>query len=787
MRSLARYGGAVILVLAAALIQSSLPALFSDRPFFLFFAATFAAAVFLGFRPALLAIALASAEVLYVSGTSGMTAVQTLLFAVFGLALAFAVAARQGAEQRHAAAERERGRLGAEIERERQRLLSIVSNVPGIVWEAWGDPGLMSQRMNFVSEHVTRMLGYSVEEWLAQPNFWLTIVHPEDREMAAKTAHEHFLAGGSGTNTFRWMTKDGRELWVESHSTIVAGDDGKPIGMRGVTFDIHARKRAEDSLRLLTETSEILSSSLDYETIIPEAARRVVSHLGDWCAVSFIDESGFSRRVAVAHRDPAKDGLAQKMLTDFPPRRNLPQQVVDSINLRRPTILNAIDESFIATATSSPEHAALVRELGFGSMLVAPMVARDRFIGAISFISARHGRYDAADAELAELVARRCAIAIDNAQLYHAAVEASNAKDEFLATVSHELRTPMTATLGWVRMLSLGHFDPETHKTALEAIERSTRAQAKLIEDILDVSSIILGKFRLDRAPVDLRGVVDAAIDTLRPASDAKNITIDVHTARWSGIVQGDADRLQQVMWNLVSNAIKFGQRNGHIDVVVERADDHARISVRDDGPGIDPAFLPHVFDRFRQADGGATRAHGGLGLGLAIVRHLVELHGGTVRAVSDGPGTGAAFIVELPATLGTAREGTQDGATLPNLAKRQILVVDDERSTLDLFSAVLRRCGAEVTTAESVDEAMVALNRRRHDLVVTDIAMPGTDGAALLQLVRGRDDMNAYLPVIALTALTDVPRGNFTRLLHKPIDPIELATEVANVIAGIA
>jgi len=279
------------------------------------------------------------------------------------------------------------------------------------------------------------------------------------------------------------------------------------------------------------------------------------------------------------------------------------------------------------------------------------MVARGKTIGALTFLSAQQGRYTDSDSSIGELIARRAAIAIDNAQLYRAAVEASNAKDEFLATISHELRTPMTATLGWVRMLNLGHFDPETHKTALDAIERSTRAQAKLIEDILDVSSIVLGKFRLDREAVDLRAVVDAAIETLRPASEAKQITINVDSSRWNGVVAGDPDRLQQVMWNLISNAIKFGHRNGQIDVTVERAEHHARITVRDDGPGIDPAFLPFVFDRFRQADSGAKRSHGGLGLGLAIVRHLTELHGGSVRAMSDGAGKGSTFVVELPET----------------------------------------------------------------------------------------------------------------------------------------
>lgn len=517
MRPFVRYALAVLLVAAAALAQASFATPFGNRPFFLFFCAIFASAIFCGLGPSLLAIFLSSGYLIrYGSFGSQLQAfAQTLVFAALGVALTAALSKRR-----------------------------------------------------------------------------------ED--------------------------------------------------------DLREERASAESMRMLNEVSDVLSESLDYEETIPAAVRLALGHLGDWAAVSFVDDEGQARRVAVAHRDPKKDVLAQRMMTDFPPRRDLPRPVTESIHLQKPTILNKIDEAFLTRASSGPEHAALVRELGFGSMLVAPMVARGRTIGALTFMTAKHGRYTESDANLAELIARRAAIAIDNAQLYRAAVEASNAKDEFLAMVSHELRTPMTATLGWVRMLNLGQFDPETHKTALDAIERSTRAQAKLIEDILDVSSIVLGKFRLDREAVDLRPVVDAAIETLRPASEAKQIAIDVDCSRWNGVVQGDADRLQQVIWNLVSNAIKFGRRNGRIDVTVERTEDHARITVSDDGSGIDPAFLPFAFDRFRQADSSATRSHGGLGLGLSIVRHLTELHGGSVRATSDGLGKGSTFIVELPAPAAT-------------------------------------------------------------------------------------------------------------------------------------
>ncbi len=280
--------------------------------------------------------------------------------------------------------------------------------------------------------------------------------------------------------------------------------------------------------------------------------------------------------------------------------------------------------------------------------MTVPLIARAGTIGAVTVSSRQKNRYDTADLELAELFARRVTLALENAQLHTAAVEANRAKDEFLATVSHELRTPMTATLGWVRMLTIGSLDEETTHLAVDSIDRSTRAQARLIEDILDVSSIISGKFRLEVGPVDLGAVITNAIETLRPAATAKQIAIDV-ALEFTPPLQGDANRLQQVVWNLLSNAIKFVPRGGHIAVQLTRGESAARIVVSDDGPGIDPAFLPHVFERFQQADGGSARAHSGLGLGLAIVRHLAELHGGNTTVESDGNGQGARFTVELP------------------------------------------------------------------------------------------------------------------------------------------
>ncbi|HYH07208.1 MAG TPA: ATP-binding protein [Thermoanaerobaculia bacterium] len=478
-----------------------------------------------------------------------------------------------------------RRRLAAALTRERERLRHIVSSVPGVVWEAWGEPDAASQRIDFVSGHVETMLGYTVEEWLSTPNFWLTIVHPDDREEASRTAADHWMRGGTGTNRFRWLTKDGRAIWVEGHATVLQDEHGRSIGMRGATFDITPRKRAEESLRLLSEASEILASSLDCAVTLQALVELVAQRIGVACRIDVAAEDG-----SIAN------------------------------------VIGACDDANAATA---------------------PLLARGRHFGSVTI---GNRTIDDLDRELLQLLARRVAVALDNAQLYRAAVDASNAKDDFLATVSHELRTPMTATLGWVRMLQRGGLDPETQRVALEAIDRSTRAQAHLIDDILDVARIIKGKFQIEPVPVDLPHVIHSAIAALEPAMTAKQMRVSIDTAGWEGMVRGEPERLQQVVWNVMANAIKFGHAEGQIDVRLRRDAATARLTIRDDGAGIDPKFLPRVFDRFQQAEHGTKRTYGGLGLGLAIVRHLVELHGGNVRADSDGHGKGATFTIELPA-----------------------------------------------------------------------------------------------------------------------------------------
>jgi PAS domain S-box-containing protein len=383
----------------------------------------------------------------------------------------------------------EKLRLASILELHRKRVEDIVAHVPGVVWEAWGKPDAANQRIDFVSSHVEKMLGYSEDEWLSTPNFWLTIVHPDDKERAAAEAAAIFGSRKGGTSRFRWMRKDGREIWVESQSIVVCDESG-PVGMRGVTMDMTAAVKAE---------------------------------------------------------------------------------------LERADLLQ--------------------RE--------------------------SHARQQAE--------------------------EASRLKEEFLATVSHELRTPLNAVVGWSRLLRTGQLDADGKLHAVEVIERNAAAQRQIIEDLLDVSRIVTGKLRISTQPVDLLLVIHAAIDAVRPAAEAKEIKIVTHVEAPDVIVRADIERLQQVFWNLLANAVKFTPAGGAVDVYLERNDSLAEVIIEDTGPGVPADFLPHIFERFSQADGSSTRKHGGLGLGLAIVRHLVELHGGTVSAANRDKG-GAILTVRLPA-----------------------------------------------------------------------------------------------------------------------------------------
>ena len=371
----------------------------------------------------------------------------------------------------------------------------------------------------------------------------------------------------------------------------------------------------------------------------------------------------------------------------------------------------------------------------------------------------------------------------------------SRLKDEFLATMSHELRTPLNAIFGWVTLLRTRRLDEPTQERALETIERNARAQKRLIEDLLDVSRIVTGKVALEILPVDPRRVVEAALETMQPAAQAKGIKlVPSLDAAGAASVRGDFARLQQIVCNLLSNAIKFTPSGGQVDVCLAHRNGEAEISVSDSGQGIKPEFLPLVFDRFRQEDGSISRRHGGLGLGLAIVRHLVELHAGSVEAFSDGEGKGSRFVVRLPTRLGFARSGAgEDTVATPTtsslLAGVRLLVVDDEPGARDLIANVLQGYGAEVCLAESGQAALTKLFEQRPHVLVADLGMPGMDGYALIEQVRALDpDFGGQTPAIAVTGYASpldrlrALQAGYQNHVAKPVEPQELAIVIASL-----
>jgi signal transduction histidine kinase len=379
------------------------------------------------------------------------------------------------------------------------------------------------------------------------------------------------------------------------------------------------------------------------------------------------------------------------------------------------------------------------------------------------------------------------------------AEEANRMKDEFLATLSHELRTPLNAILGWVQVLRTGKLDAAAGSRALETIERNARSQAQLIADLLDVSRIITGKLRLELKPVELARIIDAALDGVRPAADAKAIELVLSLASLESPVLGDSDRLQQVIWNLLSNAIKFTPRGGRVEVRLAESGLNAVIEVRDSGIGIRPDFLPYVFDRFRQAESTLTRSHGGLGLGLSIVRHLLELHGGTVEVESQGEGMGTTFRVSIPLRGAATVEKDSDGQqsplaqgvwNLPDLLKNlHVLVLEDDADSRDLLVMALEQCGAEVTAFPSVPEALASFDTAVPDVLVSDIGVPFEDGYSFIRKVRSRPPAaGGTVPALALTAYARAEdrqqalEAGFQTHLAKPVDPSELIAAVARL-----
>ena len=568
----------------------------------------------------------------------------------------------------------------------------------------------------------------------------------------------------------------------------------------------------EDHTALLSRMSAMLASPLESDALEParllvRIARLAVPLLGDLCAVDLVDEDGALRGVACAHVDAGKEALAREARMDHDREGGGVVDAAAAIRTRRPVVVSPAPPA--ARAGAAPRDT--FSRIGATAWMVVPMIARERVLGTLTLaLTESDGGYDEADLLFAEIVASQVAVAIDHAALFRqagaareAAEAATRARDEFLSTLSHELRAPLNAVYGWATMLDRGQLDAEQSRRAFQVILRNVSTQVRLIEDLLDLSRVASGKIRLFVQPVDLEVVVQDAIESVRPGAEAKGIRLQTVLASPGGPINGDRDRLQQVLWNLLGNAVKFTPRGGRVQVRLQRVRSQLEIAVSDTGQGIEPELLPHVFDRFRQGEGGSIRPHGGLGLGLALVRSLVELHGGTVSAHSDGPGTGATFVVRLPVMLAGVAESSPaadnggDRAAPPagevSLAGLRVLVVDDDPTAVELTRLLLLRAGADVRGCVNAVEALETLRQWRPDVLLSDIEMPGHDGYELVRQVRALDPGDGgKTPAVAVSAYSRSEnrvrslRAGFHMHVSKPVEPSELIAIVAS-LAGRA
>jgi PAS domain S-box-containing protein len=674
------------------------------------------------------------------------------------------------------------------------------------------DDAIVSKDLNGIvtswNRAAERMFGYSAAEMIGES---IRIIIPNDRQDEEDKVLAH-IRRGEKVDHFETIRrrKDGTFLPISLTVSPILDDNGTVVGVSKIARDITERRRAqEEHARLLAlaqehaETTEKLNqvgtriaSVLDRNAIV----QAVVDAATEVTGAEF--GAFFSNPLDTQRQDEYRlYASSPNNTTSEVPHLRLGALLGPIVRasgvLRVGDITNASEADVVAAMPRAQEGPLALRSY----LAIAVKSPSGDGLGALLFTHSQPGAFTEQHERLVIGIAAWASLALENARLYVGAQEANRLKDEFLATLSHELRTPLNAILGYARMIKAGLVTGEKQTRAVETIERNATSLTQIVEDVLDVSRIISGKVRLNVQPVDVRQVVRNALDAVMPAANARGVRVDTNFDPRPAPVSGDAERLQQVVWNLLSNAVKFTGRNGHVQVRLERTDSHLEVVVSDTGIGIPPAFLPHVFERFRQADSGTTRERGGLGLGLAIARHFVEMHGGTIHASSGGENMGATFRIELPLMRGHAEPDADSGLraevelperrlNMPDLKGIRVLTVDDDRDALRLVSEILEVAGADVISATSALDALELLERENPDVVLADLGLPRVDGFELVRRIRQhRDARVREVPAAALTAYARSEdraralRSGFQIHLAKPIDPEELTATIAALV----
>ncbi|MBA2620101.1 MAG: GAF domain-containing protein [Acidobacteria bacterium] len=723
----------------------------------------------------------------------------------------------------------ERKRAEEILKKSEERYRALVEVSPQAVWLGRADGYI-----TFCNRHWLDYSGMTLAE--SQGDGWLKAIRPDWRKTVAEAWRKAAETGNWEIEIPFQRASDGEYRWHLARGLAVRDERGEIVRWLGVAIDIHERQtvavehqrlfQAEREAREESETlrriGQIISGELDLRKIVQavtDAATELTEAQFGAFFYNVLDADGASYMLYTL------SGAMREAFAGFPMPR---ATEMFGPTFRGEGTIRIDDVKTDARFGKNPPYAGIPKgHPAVASFLSVSVFSRSgEVIGGLFFGHEQAAVFSERDERIVEALAAQASVAMENAQLLEAtkkereraeavalenerllleAKEASRLKDDFLAIVSHELRTPLNAITGWSSLLLSDKLsDDAARRKAVETINRNARAQAQIIEDILDISRIISGKLRLDVRLINPSDVIETAVESARPAADAKGIRLQMLLDPHAAPVSGDPDRLQQVVWNLISNAVKFTPKNGRIQIRLERVDSHVEISISDTGQGISPDFLPHVFERFRQNDSSTSRLYGGLGLGLSIVRQIVEMHGGTVSVASPGEGAGATFTVNLPIAIVHSQTFAEREKRVhpkadehavafdcpPELKGLRVLIVDDEPDARDLMTTVLEQCQAQVLTVASAAEMREKIDGFDPHIIVSDIGLPEEDGYDLIRKVRAAEKKanSKRVPAVALTAYARVDDrmkalgAGFQMHVPKPVEPAELAAVIASL-----
>ncbi|MGH7127507.1 MAG: PAS domain S-box protein, partial [Planctomycetaceae bacterium] len=592
-----------------------------------------------------------------------------------------------------------------------------------------------------------RLFGYTADEAIGRS---VTMLIPPDRPDEEPQILER-LKRGERVDHFETIRvrKEGTLLDISLTISPVRDAEGRIVGASKIARDITERKRAEENARFLADASANLAMLVDHKSTLHKVAQLAVPFFADWCAVDLVDEEGRLERLAITHVDPGKIELAQELGRRYPPDPHAKAGPMHVLRTGRPEVMPEIPEELLAASARDEEHLHILRELGLKSYISVPLIVRGRIFGILTFVAAESGRtYGPADLAVAEDLSHRAAIAIENARLYSEAKEADRRKDEFLAMLAHELRNPLAPIRSGLDLLTMEGEQAEVVDLMRQQVDHMVR----LVDDLLDLSRIMQGRIELRREPVEVSTIVNRAVEMTRALIEERGHHFAVAAPDEPIWVNVDAVRLAQVVTNLLNNAVKYTEPGGRISLSVQRSGPAVEVCVADTGIGIEPEFLPHVFDLFTQENRSLDRAQGGLGVGLTLVGDLVDLHGGTVEAFSEGSGRGSRFVVRLPVLAATGVSPPPSDGGPAESPLRRILVVDDTRAAAKMLSLLLSKLGPhKIEMAHDGPSALRLVEAHRPEIVFLDIGLPGMDGYEVARRLRDRPECAAAL-LVALT-----------------------------------